>query len=78
MTDDLLPSPQHESPFQRIRRVNPAGNEYWSSREFAIFQNHGYMGLYLKDMRRREPALADAFKGGGKIAPLPTHPLPEI
>ena len=23
---------------------------------------------YLKDMRRREPALADAFKGGGQIA----------
>jgi DNA-damage-inducible protein D len=23
------------SPFERIRRVNPAGNEYWSSRDFA-------------------------------------------
>jgi len=25
---------------------------------------------YLKDMRRRDPALADAFKGGGQLAPL--------
>ena len=24
---------------------------------------------YLKDMRRRDPALADALKGGGQIAP---------
>jgi len=23
------------SPFERIRRINPAGNEYWSSRDFA-------------------------------------------
>jgi DNA-damage-inducible protein D len=35
MTDSLLPSPHHESPFQRIRRVNSAGNEFWSSRDFA-------------------------------------------
>ncbi len=25
----------HASPFERIRRVNAAGNEHWSSREFA-------------------------------------------
>jgi DNA-damage-inducible protein D len=35
MSSGLTPSPQHESPFQRIRRVNPAGHEYWSSRDFA-------------------------------------------
>lgn len=35
MTDELLPSPRHDSPFQSIRRVNPAGNEFWSSRDFA-------------------------------------------
>jgi len=23
------------TPFERIRRVNPAGNEFWSSRDFA-------------------------------------------
>ena len=27
---------------------------------------------YLKDMRRRDPSLAEAFKGGGQFAP----PLP--
>ena len=26
---------------------------------------------YLKDMRRRDPALGEAFKGGGQIAPPP-------
>jgi DNA-damage-inducible protein D len=36
MTDSLLPrDPAHQSPFQRIRRVNPAGNEFWSSRDLA-------------------------------------------
>jgi DNA-damage-inducible protein D len=35
MTGDLTPSPEHQSPFQEIRRVNPAGHEYWSSRDFA-------------------------------------------
>ena len=35
MSNEMIPTPDHESPFQRIRRVNPAGNEYWSSREFA-------------------------------------------
>lgn len=24
---------------------------------------------YLKDMRRRDPSLAEAFKGGGKLPP---------
>ena len=23
------------TPFERLRRVNPAGNEFWSSRDFA-------------------------------------------
>ena len=25
---------------------------------------------YLKDMRRRDPSLAEGFKGGGQIVPL--------
>lgn len=33
MTDEL--SPGTPSPFEQIRRVNDAGNEYWSSRDFA-------------------------------------------
>ena len=34
MTDNAI-SKKHISPFERIRRANDAGNEYWSSREFA-------------------------------------------
>jgi DNA-damage-inducible protein D len=33
MTDEL--SPGTPSPFEQIRRTNDAGNEYWSSRDFA-------------------------------------------
>ena len=29
------PVPGHDSPFERIRRTNAAGNEYWSSKDFA-------------------------------------------
>lgn len=34
MTDNAI-SNKHISPFERIRCTNDAGNEYWSSREFA-------------------------------------------
>ena len=37
MADELQPLPPegHLSPFERIRRTNPAGIEFWSSRDFA-------------------------------------------
>ncbi len=37
MSNELQPSPPegHLSPFERIRRTNPAGMEFWSSRDFA-------------------------------------------
>ncbi len=37
MSDDksLMVPAGHHSPFEAIRRVNAAGNEYWSSRDFA-------------------------------------------
>ncbi len=37
MANGLQPSPPegHLSPFERIRRTNPAGMEFWSSRDFA-------------------------------------------
>ena len=31
----------HDSPFERIRRVNAAGNEHWSSRDFAKVLGYG-------------------------------------
>lgn len=37
MADELFSQPSREdpSPFEQIRRVNEAGNEHWSSRDFA-------------------------------------------
>lgn len=34
MTDNQL-AKSHISPFERIRRTNDTGNEFWTSREFA-------------------------------------------
>ena len=34
MNDKVLTA-GHDSPFERIRRINAAGAEYWSSRDFA-------------------------------------------
>lgn len=31
----------HVSPFERIRRTNEAGGEYWSSRDFAAVLEYG-------------------------------------
>jgi DNA-damage-inducible protein D len=31
----MRPSNGHESPFERIRRTNAGGNEYWESRDLA-------------------------------------------
>jgi DNA-damage-inducible protein D len=48
--EERLSTPNGVSPFERIRRTNAAGAEYWSSRvapkDYAIFQDHGYKGLY--------------------------------
>jgi len=65
MTDNLpASSHSHESPFQRIRRVNEAGNEFWSSREFAIV-------LGYNDYRNFEQVIAKAktacFNSGVRI-----------
>lgn len=35
MSNNIEKSNGHISPFERIKRVNAAGNEYWSSRDFA-------------------------------------------
>ncbi len=34
-------STEHISPFERIRRMNEAGSEYWSSREFSAVLEYG-------------------------------------
>jgi hypothetical protein len=54
----------HESPFERIRRVNPSGAEFWSSREFT--QVLGY-----SDYRNFEQVIQKArlacFNSGQKV-----------
>ncbi len=49
-TEEGLPAPNGVSPFERIRRTNAAGAEYWSSRDFA--QVLGY-----SDYRNSEQAM---------------------
>src|SRR4051794_33467563 len=65
MTDALPPhNPAHESPFQQIRRVNDAGNEFWSSRDFAAI-------LGYTDYRNFDQVIAKAktacFNSGMRI-----------
>ena len=52
-TEERLPAPTGVSPFERIRRTNAAGAEYWSSRDFA--QVLGY-----SDYRNFEPVVKRA------------------
>jgi DNA-damage-inducible protein D len=64
MTENIIPSPQHESPFQRIRRVNSVGNEFWSSRDLAEV-------LGYTDYRNFEQVIAKAktacFNSGQRL-----------
>jgi DNA-damage-inducible protein D len=40
MSQKIQKNDRHVSPFERIKRVNGAGNEYWSSRDFAGVLNY--------------------------------------
>jgi hypothetical protein len=57
-------APPHQSPFEQIRRTNDAGNEYWSSRDFARV-------LDYSDYRNFEQVIAKArtacFNSGQRI-----------
>lgn len=62
MTDDLaLGTP---SPFEQIRRVNDAGNEYWSSRDFARVL--GYIN-YRHFLAVVEKARTACFNSGQRV-----------
>lgn len=54
----------HFSPFERIKRTNEAGNEFWSSRDFAVV-------LVYSDYRNFEQVLGKArmacFNSGQRI-----------
>ena len=41
MTRKISPTGDHVSPFEKIKRINEAGNECWSSREFAAVLDYG-------------------------------------
>jgi DNA-damage-inducible protein D len=66
MTNELGPpaTPEHTSPFERIRRTNAAGNEFWSSRDFA-----GVLGY--TDYRNFEQVIGKArlacFNSGQRV-----------
>jgi DNA-damage-inducible protein D len=66
MSDSIQTPDQqpHVSAFERIRRVNPTGHEYWSSREFAAV-------LGYTDYRNFENALQKArtasFNSGHRV-----------
>ena len=66
MTNEVTKTPPtgNDSPFERIKRTNTAGNEYWSSRDFA--QILGY-----SDYRNFEQVIKKAkvacFNSGHRI-----------
>ena len=62
--DKNIPIPDSMSPFERIRRTNAAGFEYWSSRDFASI-------LGYTDYRNFESVIGKArlscFNSGHRI-----------
>jgi DNA-damage-inducible protein D len=59
MSDNKYPSKESDvPPFERIRRTNESSALHWSPRDYTIFQNHGYKGLYggltCNDIHRRK------------------------
>jgi DNA-damage-inducible protein D len=62
MTDELTPGTP--SPFEQIRRVNDAGNEYWSSRDFARIL--GYVN-YRHFLAVIEKARTACFNSGQRV-----------
>jgi len=52
------------TPFERIRRVNPTGNEFWSSRDFA--QVLGYVN-YRHFLAVIEKARTACFNSGQQV-----------
>jgi DNA-damage-inducible protein D len=62
MTNELTPGTP--SPFEQIRRVNDAGNEYWSSRDFARVL--GYVN-YRHFLAVIEKARTACFNSGQRV-----------
>lgn len=65
MTDDSLPTERdHISAFEKIRRVNAAGNEYWTSRDLAGVLGYADYRNFEKVVHKAETA---CFNSGQRI-----------
>jgi DNA-damage-inducible protein D len=66
MTNEITKTPPtgNDSPFERIKRTNAAGNEYWSSRDFS--QILGYSD-YRNFEQVIKKAKAACFNSGQRI-----------
>jgi peptide subunit release factor 1 (eRF1) len=53
-TEETLPAPNGVSPFERIRRTNAAGAEYWSSRDLAQVLSYSDYRSFEQVIRRAE------------------------
>ena len=62
--ENLNPMSTEITPFERIRRTNPAGNEFWSSRDFARVL--GYVN-YRHFLAVIEKARTACFNSGHRV-----------
>jgi hypothetical protein len=63
-TEERLPAPNSISPFERIRRSNAAGAEYWSSRDFAQVLGYSDYRNFEQAMNRTKTA---CFSSGQRV-----------
>jgi hypothetical protein len=63
-TEERLSAPNGVSPFERIRRTNAAGTEYWSSRDFAQVLGYSDYSNFEKAMKRAKTA---CFNSGQRV-----------
>ncbi len=66
-TEEKLPVPNGISPFERIRRTNAAGAEYWSSRDFAQVLGYSDYRNFEQVVKRAKTA---CFTSGLRINSL--------
>jgi DNA-damage-inducible protein D len=62
--EEELPAPDGVSPFERIRRTNAGGAEYWSSRDFAQVLGYSDYRNFEQAMKRAKTA---CFNSGHRI-----------
>ena len=56
--------PSDTTPFETIRRTNPAGNEFWSSRDFAKVLGYAHYRNFRSVI---ESARTDCFNSGQRV-----------